>query len=644
MPDARQLEMKFAGGLVKHLGLQMYSGAVPSIAELIANAYDADAASVDVRIPFGQPISDDLVIEVHDGGHGMTFDEVNAAYLVLGRDRRRNGGDYTAGGRKVMGRKGLGKLAGFGIANVVEIWTVRDGNLTAFKMDYDAITRHGEAGFVEAYHPELLYDRPVESADPIQNGTLVRLLRLQLKKAIPEDGFRESMTRRFAVLSDSFRVSINDTPLVRSKADFEFRFPKDAELATEDIPGAGQVRWWVGFMPKPITVEEARGIAVIARGKLAQTPFFFNLSGGVEGQHGLQYMTGEVHADFLDAEADLIATDRSSVRWDDPKSAALLEWGRLKIKMLLKQWLEGRTEKKVRKLRDHTPYLARIEKFPDREKKELTSAIMKLASIETIEDERLSELVDFLIKAYENEHFMALIRALNSADQNSQEEIFRIVAEWDVLEAIATAQVVHGRVEIIRKFRHLIESKAPEKPDMQDFLMARPWLIDPSWQVLQHEKALDTVLVKQFELPDPDADGNKRLDFFCLADSRRAVVVEVKRSGDLVGRQELRQLEDYVDYLTDWSQQSNDPKFAREINGMFIYGRLKPDAEELKDRLEKDGIYIRSWEGLLYTAENLHRDFLDVVKARAPRDDPRIKNLEDDGGDFNSPYAPNPKP
>ena len=125
MGDVRKLEMKFAGGLVKHLGLQMYSGAVPAIAELIANAYDADAPRVHVSIPFEKAITDASAIEVWDEGEGMTFDDVNAKYLWVGRDRRLGGG-YSAGGRKVMGRKGLGKLAGFGIANVVEVWTVRD--------------------------------------------------------------------------------------------------------------------------------------------------------------------------------------------------------------------------------------------------------------------------------------------------------------------------------------------------------------------------------------------------------------------------------------------------------------------------------------------------------------------------------------
>ena len=482
----------------------------------------------------------------------------------------------------------------------------------------------------EQYFPQVLHDRRVEPTDRIQVGTLVSLRRLQLKRPIRESGFRDSMARRFAVLSDSFQVLINEKPLKREQLDFEFRFPQGSELGVEDVPGAGQVRWWAGFTPKPIGIEEARGIAVLARGKLAQTPFFFNLSGGVEGQHGMQYMTGEVEAEFLDEDTDLIATDRSSVRWDDPRSAALLEWGRNKVKSLLKQWLEGRTKGKVNKLRDHTPYLKRIERFPERERRELESAIMKLASIETIEDDRLTELVDFLVKAYENEHFMALVRAMNAADTQAQTEIFRLFAEWDVLEAIATAQVVKGRVEIIRKFRQLIETRAPEKPTMQDFVRDHPWLIDPSWQILRHERALDSVLVSVFGLEDPGEDANRRLDFFCLADTRLAVVVEAKRPGDLVGREELEQLEGYVDYLTRSIKASNDPRFGRRVEGVLIYGRLRDDALEKVDRLQKGGIYVRSWENLLTTAEVLHREFLDVVKDRAPRDDPRIQQLDHD--------------
>ena len=65
------LTMKYAGGLIKHLGLQMYSGAVPSIAELIKNAYDANATEVNISILFAKPWNASSKIEVKDNGHGI---------------------------------------------------------------------------------------------------------------------------------------------------------------------------------------------------------------------------------------------------------------------------------------------------------------------------------------------------------------------------------------------------------------------------------------------------------------------------------------------------------------------------------------------------------------------------------------------
>src|SRR5688572_14362790 len=87
----RKLRMRYAGGLVRHLGLQMYAGAVPAIAELVANAWDADARNVWIELPLDSPIEDGSEIKVVDDGLGMTFDEANDLYLVIGRDRRRSG-------------------------------------------------------------------------------------------------------------------------------------------------------------------------------------------------------------------------------------------------------------------------------------------------------------------------------------------------------------------------------------------------------------------------------------------------------------------------------------------------------------------------------------------------------------------------
>jgi RecB family endonuclease NucS len=625
----RQLEMKFAGALVKHLGLQMYSGAVAAIAELISNSWDADAPSVAVSIPFDTAIDPTSEITIDDDGSGMSFDEVNEKYLMLGRNRRLAEGDYSPGGRPVLGRKGIGKLAGFGIAKVVEIWTVNDGHLTAFSMDYDQIT--DATSGIKPYEPNVLHDRAVAATDPIQKGTRIVLKRLQLTNRINEDRFLRGMNRRFSLLSEKFAVTINGTSLSRFEMPLQFRFP--AEGWTEaDVPGIGAVKWWAGFTEKPIQVEESRGVAVLARGKLAQAPFFFELSGGAGSQLGLQYLTGEVVADGLDSGADLIATDRASVLWENPIAKPLLDWGQGWIREMLREWSKGRRASQVKRLRDHTQYMSLIEKFPERERAELLSAIDTLSSIETIENERLDEIVRILIQAYENDHFLDVIRSLRDLDESALDEVAALINEWDVIEAVQTAQLVRGRVELIRAFEDMIDRGVPEKPDMQDFLRDHPWLIDPSWQMLAHEKSLDGVLEKQFNKPKARKKrGGKRLDFLCLGDSTHAVVVEVKRPGLKVGVTELRQLEDYLLYMNRWNNASNGtPVHRSKITGVLIYSHMDPEAEDLASRLRDTGdVIITSWSGLLETAQRLHREYLDLMKSRAPGDDPRIVAIAD---------------
>ena len=78
-PADRKLYLEFHGRVIEHLGIQMYQSPVNAIAELVANAWDADA--------------------------------------TVGRNRRGDEAEEkTTDGRPVLGRKGIGKFAGFGIA------------------------------------------------------------------------------------------------------------------------------------------------------------------------------------------------------------------------------------------------------------------------------------------------------------------------------------------------------------------------------------------------------------------------------------------------------------------------------------------------------------------------------------------------
>ena len=67
--DGSPFEMHFDPQTIKHLGIRMYSRLAPALAEIISNAYDADATNVVVTL-----YEDDGVpqkIQVEDNGIGI---------------------------------------------------------------------------------------------------------------------------------------------------------------------------------------------------------------------------------------------------------------------------------------------------------------------------------------------------------------------------------------------------------------------------------------------------------------------------------------------------------------------------------------------------------------------------------------------
>lgn len=631
------LTMKYAGGLIKHLGLQMYSGAVPSIAELIKNAYDANATEVNISVLFAKPWNAGSKIEVKDNGHGMSFADCDDKYLVIGRDRREAEGDTVFGNtnRRPIGRKGIGKLAGFGIADTVNVKTVQKGKRSIFEMIYHNIEK---LNLGEEYHPNVI---EADAKTNESSGTTVILQGIKLQRAIDEEDFRYSMARRFSLISGDFVIKVNGKPLRRDEVDLQFRFPEKAKgknsLSTEIISGSGTIQWWVGFTQKPIKRDEDRGIVIVVRGTLAQqTPFFFGLTGGFEGQLGLQYITGEIYADFLDQVYDAIATDRGSINWEREEARPLLEWGKEKVKLLLKEWAKKRRETQEERLRRETKYIDLVQKFPNRQRDELIKAITKLASIPTIEDDRLDELVAFLIEAYQRADVMAIIRQLMTASTVERVQMFEILSEWDIVEAIQFAGIIKGRLVEIDIFEQLIASGAPEKvsdrDDMQGFLEKHPWLIDNSLTLMDHEKSLDTVLVKHFKLePSGKSDGSRRIDFFCVSDANNIVVVEVKGANVAAGKDEFRQIVDYVEFFESEQnkKESTDPNYPKKsVRGFLIAKHIKNDAHAESKRAISAGVTFHSWDGLAEAARKFNQEFYKIIKQRANADDPRIQALE----------------
>jgi hypothetical protein len=95
-PEKQPLYLSFHGRIIDSLGIQMYQSPVAAIAELIANAWDADARTVDVTLPASLAgAAAEFVIK--DDGLGMTYEQCQDKYLKVGRNRRLDEGDRVLG-------------------------------------------------------------------------------------------------------------------------------------------------------------------------------------------------------------------------------------------------------------------------------------------------------------------------------------------------------------------------------------------------------------------------------------------------------------------------------------------------------------------------------------------------------------------
>jgi hypothetical protein len=332
-------KIEFDIGTIKHLGLQMYSTLPPVIGELVSNAWDADAEHVSITIP-DATFTDESEIIIEDDGDGMTDKDLRDSYLIVGLDRRKVDGDKPTSkhSRRVMGRKGIGKFSGFGIAGDIEIETVKAGETSRFVMSYTEFEKN-------ASKRELLMP-PMRPTGKVKKGTRVTLKHISKfrNRSVSIEALRRGLARRFAVIGgehNKFEVKVNGTSITADERDLKRLLDKDEtgkkylwEYKNQEIkPGTGwKVSGWIGALDRTTQLDEGiqHGIALMARGKLVQEPFVFDAVVGQ--QFALSYLVGELHAEFVDDVDDTIATTRNSLVWATEANAAFKEWGQAQVK------------------------------------------------------------------------------------------------------------------------------------------------------------------------------------------------------------------------------------------------------------------------------------------------------------------------
>lgn len=351
MPDSKEFELRFDPKTIEHLGVKMYSTLPPALAELISNSYDADSG--EVKLKFHEQNGSPVSIQIIDNGDGMTAEDIQERFLVIGRNRRKEDGDTRTKKyhRLPTGKKGLGKLALFGLAKTITITTRRLGKENKFELDWNSLI--GSSG---VYKPKTL--RVDESTD-LGDGTIIRLSNLKRTTPFDLDGLANSLSKIF-IVDDDFRIVLESTDGERLVVDNKRRYSlldKQFEWNVATLVKGGEyedkISGSIYTGKTPISPSSGlRGVTLFSRGKMVNAPEYFSNSAS---SHFFQYLTGWLSVDFIDLiEEDVISTNRQAINWEQDDMSRLRKFISGIISHVNSDWRAKRKEEKNNELKDTT--------------------------------------------------------------------------------------------------------------------------------------------------------------------------------------------------------------------------------------------------------------------------------------------------
>ena len=189
--------------LLRELGERLVGQPHIALAELIKNAYDADATHCTIFV-------DDDEITVTDNGHGMTKEEFLDHWMTIGTRHKQDRGQSLYFGRNVTGSKGVGRLSAQFLAHKLEIVTVpRERHTKQLRalVDWDEAIDAGRLTEAAAFYKVEPRDLSFPSGKPYGTRVILRDLKQKWEKQDIQDLGRQlwmmqSPIREYGVLAN----------------------------------------------------------------------------------------------------------------------------------------------------------------------------------------------------------------------------------------------------------------------------------------------------------------------------------------------------------------------------------------------------------------------------------------------------------
>lgn len=483
MPESQQV--LFAPRFLESMtGANILRSPRIALVELIANAWDAGATRVDVKWPASRTGE----FEVKDNGHGMTADEFDHRWRTLTYDRLSEQGatvDVLKAGvsipRRVFGRNGVGRFAGFCFADQYFVETWKDGTSTTHRIDHDVKS-------------PIKIER-IGCKKRRNHGT--RIFTKGAEMDLPsEDDIRAEIGTRF--LSDpSFEVFVN-----KKRVHLEDIPSAHVETETIDVPNVGKLELVAIETSDTDRSTLQHGIAWHVNGRLVGDCTWKGRDklGMIDGRRSAaKRFTFLIKADCLQS-CDAILKDWTGFKEDSEAfdSSAAHIYPRI-VERLHRTTEQERADTLKKAKAASQEHLRRMTL---RSTETWIQFVQETQlSCPSIREETVIQLAGILAKLEGAKSKFGIIDRLGSLSVSELDDLHEILGDWTVDTAKTVLDELRSRMLLLQELERLsVDEKTDEVQELQPLFEQGLWIFGPEFETIEFtsNRGMTTVIQKLF--------------------------------------------------------------------------------------------------------------------------------------------------
>lgn len=586
-----------------------------AIMELVANCSDAGSTAVEIFCPTegGKELS------VKDNGVGMSKGEFEARWNTINFDRRKTIGKdvvyppdvTTKPNRKLYGKSGKGRHAGFCFSDTYQVITSKNGNKTIAKV---SVSISGDA----AFNVEIVNE---EKIDASIHGTEIKFT--VDKSFIEPDTIKELIGSKF-LMDPSFNVFVNKDKI---------NFADLGSISTESIKLSEDKIIEVLIIDSELNERSnrLRGVAWWVNNRLVGVPSWKNLLGDMEYVDGRSKAAKRygfiVKTDFLDT---LVKEDWSGFKNTSEVQEASTKVDEFIVNKISEFLKENRREMKLEILEENksaiyemtTSSRLRVGEFIDEIQKKCTT--MKASDI--------SNAVEVFSNLEKSRNGYDLLRQLSLCGPDDLDRWTEIIRKWDSKQAEIILEELERRIKLVDDLQRLVhDKKADELHDLQPLFEKGLWIFGPKYESIEYasNKTLKNIVenflngdstkltvaanrpdvvtspIGAWDSPRFNEDGE-------VIGADKVLILELKKGGFNITQDELNQALKYATELKNANAVEDQTSIECFVLGSTQANRLSQ--LDLKD--QRISVVPRTYEGILKQANarlfNLRKRLVDA--------------------------------